>query len=68
MKKILGIALEVPDPVPNIENRYECTGKRKRCKINYDNSQSKSEKDNIPMPKKQGQSYKSICRAYSSLT
>ena len=33
MKIFLGIALEVPEPVPNIENKYESTNKWKRCKI-----------------------------------
>ena len=36
MKMFLGIALEVTEPVPNIENRYECTGKRRKCKIHDD--------------------------------
>ena len=30
MKQFLGIELKIPDPAPNIANRYECTGKRKR--------------------------------------
>ena len=52
----LGIALKVPDPVSNIENRYKCTSKSKGCKIHEDNRWSKSEKDNIPMSKEQYQS------------
>ena len=37
MKIFLGIVLEVLKPVANIENRYECTGKRRKCKIHDDN-------------------------------
>ena len=63
----LGIALEVPDPVSNIENRYKSTNKSKRCKIHEDNRWSKSEKDNIAMSKKQYQSSgESIGRAHSN--
>lgn len=63
----LGIALEVPDPVSNIENRYKSTNKSKRCKIHEDNRWSKSEKDNIAMSKEQHQSSgESIGRAHSN--
>ena len=66
VKIFLGIVLEVPKPVANIENRYECTGKRRKCKIHEDNCWSKSEKDNTPIYKERCQSYgESLCRANS---
>ena len=69
IKIFLGIALKVTESAQNFENRYQCTDKRKRGKVQENNCQSKSEKDNIPMYKEQCQSSgKSICRAYSSIT
>ena len=67
MKIFLTIALEVPKPVPNIENRYKCTGGRKKgCKLHEDNCPSKSKNHNIPMSIEQCQSCgKSIWRAHS---
>ena len=52
-ENVPGNGLELPDPVRKIENRYECTGKNKGCKIHEDNCRSKSEKDNIEMSKEQ---------------
>ena len=53
IKMFQGIALKVSESVPNFQNKYKCTDKRKRCKIREDNCWSKGEKDNIPMPKEQ---------------
>ena len=66
-ENVPGNGLELPRAVRKVENRYQCTGKNKRCKINEDNCRSKSEKDNIEMSKEQCQScVKSICRAHST--
>ena len=39
-KILLKTALEVTEPVPNIKNRYQRTGKSNRCKTNGDNNVS----------------------------
>ena len=39
-KILLRTALEVSEPVPNIKNRYQRTGKSNRCKTNGDNNVS----------------------------
>ena len=62
----LGTAFEVKEPLPKVEKRHKCTGKRRRCEIHMMNCQSKKEKDIVPKPTEPCQSCgKSICRTHS---
>ena len=43
IKMFLGNALEVPEPFPDIEKRFEWVGKKEKCKIHQDNCGGKRE-------------------------
>ena len=47
-KLFLGTALIEPEPQPKMENRYESTGKQKKCKIHYANYRTKEGRDRAP--------------------
>ena len=62
----LGTTFLVPEPKPEIEKRFECTAKRKKCVIRQANCRTKLKKDNYPRSTEQCQSCgDSICREHS---
>ena len=66
MNLFLGKALEQPEPKPEIEAKFDCVGKRKKCKLHYMNYRTIKERDNCPRSTEKCQVCgQSICRSHS---
>ena len=55
MNLFLGKALEQPDPKPEIEPKFDCVDKRKKCKLHYMNCRTIKERDNCAQSTEQYQ-------------
>ena len=66
MNLFLGKALEQREPKPEIEAKFDCVGKREKCKLHYMNCRTIKERDNCPQSTEKCQVCgQSICHAHS---